>query len=56
MPDRPFQVMESANVPPGEFMLSSEVGTVDARLQSQLEVCRTHLLGEDVYAVPETGS
>lgn len=56
MPDRPFQVMESANVPPGEFMLSSKVGTVDARLQSQLEVCRTHLLGEDVYAVPETGS
>lgn len=52
MDDRQFQIAESAKVPPGEFMLSSEVGTVDARLEPQLEVCRTHLLGEDAYAVP----
>ncbi|HHT71640.1 MAG TPA: hypothetical protein GX016_08760 [Firmicutes bacterium] len=48
MSDRPFEIAENATVPPAEFMLSSAVGTVDARLQPQLEVCRTHLLGEDV--------
>ena len=45
MSDRPFEIAENATVPPAEFMLSSAVGTVDARLQPQLEVCRTHLLG-----------
>ena len=56
MGDRPYEIIESVHVPTGEFVLSSQVGTVDARLQPQLEICRRRLLGEDVNAVPETGS
>lgn len=43
--DRPYTLAESANVPPGEFLLRSEMGTVDARLDSQLEACRAQLTG-----------
>ena len=56
MGDRPYRVVESTHVPTGEFVLSSEVGSVDARLQPQLEICRQHLLGEDVNAMPEARS
>lgn len=55
MGDRPYEVVESSHIPPGEFVLSSEAGTVDARLQPQLEVCRQHLLGEDINVIPQTG-
>lgn len=37
--DRPYVLAENANVPPGQFLLSSEMGTVDARFESQLAAC-----------------
>ncbi|NMA55638.1 MAG: hypothetical protein GX952_06915 [Firmicutes bacterium] len=45
--DRPFKIAENPAVPPAEFMLSSKIGTVDARLKPQLEACRAHILGDN---------
>ena len=56
MGDRSYEVVESAHVPTGEFVLSSPVGTVDTRLEPQLQICRQHLLEEDVNAAFEAGS
>jgi flagellar assembly protein FliH len=47
MPQRQFEIVENDAVPPAEFMLSSAMGTVDARIQPQLEVLYAHLLGDD---------
>jgi len=48
--DRPYVLVENANVPPGQFQLTSEMGTVDARFESQLAAC-----AKEVQAIGETG-
>ncbi|MDK2960745.1 MAG: flagellar assembly protein FliH [Bacillota bacterium] len=48
--DRPYVLVESANVPPGQFLITSEMGTVDARFESQLAAC-----AKEVRAVGEMG-
>ncbi|MGI6129413.1 MAG: FliH/SctL family protein [bacterium] len=55
MGDRSYRIIESPYVPTGEFLLSSEVGNVDARLQPQLDICRRQLLEENADALPEAG-
>jgi len=48
--DRSYTVVESANVAPGEFLLATALGTVDARLENQLRACREHLRGVPDHA------
>lgn len=44
--NRSFTILENPHVPKGEFLLSSEMGNVDARIKPQLDVFRTEFIGE----------